>query len=214
MRDDKIREKKKAEGMNRLSKGIFAPVYPVIAEKIVAECGITTGVCIDLGCGPGSLGIALAKKTDLDILLIDNSEYAKQFAAENIRSENISRRCQFISGDAENLPFRDSSIDLIISRGSVFFWQDKIRSFQEIYRVIAPGCMTFIGGGFGNAELCNRITSEMALENPEWGAGSKSGKNMTVERRAEIFCAIEEAEIPYRILSDESGFWVILKKPL
>ena len=46
-------------------KGLFRKVYPLIAGQMIARTGIRRGVCIDLGGGPGMLGICLAKASDL-----------------------------------------------------------------------------------------------------------------------------------------------------
>jgi ubiquinone/menaquinone biosynthesis C-methylase UbiE len=50
--------------------------------------------------------------------------------------------------DAHFLPFRDNYADIIVSRGSYHFWEDKVRAFSEIYRVLKPGAAAYIGRGF------------------------------------------------------------------
>ena len=42
----------------------FAPIYPYLAEQMVEKYGITSGMCVDVGSGPGSLAIALARVTE------------------------------------------------------------------------------------------------------------------------------------------------------
>lgn len=44
-----------------IARTIFAPVYPVIASQIIEATGITSGFCLDIGCGGGHLGMAVAK---------------------------------------------------------------------------------------------------------------------------------------------------------
>lgn len=41
---------------DRIARGVFAPVYPVIAAQILDRTGIRKGVCLDIGCGGGYLG--------------------------------------------------------------------------------------------------------------------------------------------------------------
>jgi ubiquinone/menaquinone biosynthesis C-methylase UbiE len=43
------------------------------------------------------------------------------------------------------MPFEDESFDTVISNGSLHEWENPIRSFNEIYRVLRPGgryCIT------------------------------------------------------------------------
>ena len=47
------------------------------------------------------------------------------------------------------MPFADKSFELVVSRGSFPFWEDKVGGFREVYRVLKPGGIGFIGGGFG-----------------------------------------------------------------
>lgn len=41
----------------KMSKGVLRNVYPFLARRILERTGIKTGRCIDLGGGPGMLGI-------------------------------------------------------------------------------------------------------------------------------------------------------------
>jgi ubiquinone/menaquinone biosynthesis C-methylase UbiE len=77
------------------------------------------------------------------------------------------------------MPFPDNFADLIVSRGSVFFWEDKVGAFEEIYRVLKPNGRTYIGGGFGTAELREKVMREMKKMISEWKKGVKErlGKN-------------------------------------
>ena len=55
-----------------------------------------------------------------------------------------------IVGVAEAIPFPDNSVDLVVSRGSIFFWDDPAKGLKEVYRVLRPGCKAMIGGGAGS----------------------------------------------------------------
>lgn len=66
-------------------------------------------------------------------------------AAEDAKVEN---RISAVFADAQALPFRDNYADIIVSRGSFHLWKDKLQAFSEIYRVIKPGGIAFIGQGF------------------------------------------------------------------
>jgi len=47
------------------------------------------------------------------------------------------------------MPLPSESVDLVFSRGSIFFWDDPAQGLQEVYRVLRPGGEAMIGGGRG-----------------------------------------------------------------
>jgi SAM-dependent methyltransferase len=53
-----------------------------------------------------------------------------------------------VFADAQALPFRDNYADVVVSRGSFPFWEDKRLGFAEVYRVLKPGGVAYIGRGF------------------------------------------------------------------
>jgi SAM-dependent methyltransferase len=50
-------------------------------------------------------------------------------------SENVDLR----SADATALPFPDATFDAVVCQFGVMFFPDKAKSYQEVYRVLAPG---------------------------------------------------------------------------
>lgn len=57
-----------------------------------------------------------------------------EFAAHSMHSEHVS----FQPADAQDLPFADSSFDLVICQFGVMFFRDKIRAYLEAHRVLRP----------------------------------------------------------------------------
>ena len=212
MADEKTKSKKKGSGnMDELAKTIFAPIYPVIAENIIDRFKITKGVCLDLGSGPASLAIEVAKRTDLLIYAIDYSEDMHEAASGNIGEADLSERINLISGDVHILPFDDDYPDLIISRGSMFFWDDIHTAFKEIYRVLKPGGKTYIGGGFGNKDIFESVSAEMIRKNPEWKEFAE--KNMSDENVLRFKTMLEDINVPeYEVINDDEGFWIVISK--
>ncbi|MDD2444413.1 MAG: class I SAM-dependent methyltransferase [Desulfotomaculaceae bacterium] len=196
---------------DKIAREVFAPVYPVIAEQIKHKTGIIRGTCLDIGCGGGYLGIAMAGITELDVYLFDASQEMLKIAAGNIAGRGLEQRIQTLPGDVHKIPLDDNSIDLVISRGSVFFWRDRQKAFQEIHRVLKPGGVAFIGGGFGTTALKEQITSVMEKRNNNWREKLKKniGEN-AVEGFAET---LRKAEIsPFEIDRNEAGLWIIIRR--
>ncbi|MBA2862814.1 class I SAM-dependent methyltransferase [Methanococcus maripaludis] len=204
-------DKKGANNMDEISKTLFAPIYPVIAENIINRFKITNGTCVDIGSGPGALSIALAKQTDLSIIALDFSKHMNEIASKNIEDANLNDRIQIVQGDVHNIPIDNDYADLIVSRGSVFFWNDIATSFREIYRILKPGGKTYIGGGFGNKELRDSISAEMIRKNPDWKEFNR--KNISQENVERFQNVLDEIGIQsYEIILEDEGFWIIISK--
>ena len=163
---------------DRVAREVFPPVYVAIAEQIKEITGITEGVCLDVGAGGGYLGIALAPITNLDIFLLDSSREMLDIALRNVIAGSLETRVRILSGDVHKIPVNDGSIDLVVSRGSVFFWRDKTRAFNEIHRVLAPGGRAHIGGGLGTPEIEKQVRAKMKQIDKNWPRWrDKNGNN-------------------------------------
>jgi ubiquinone/menaquinone biosynthesis C-methylase UbiE len=195
------------ERMDKLSKTTFRDIYPLIAHQIVGRCGIKKGICIDIGSGPGALAIALAKITDLNLYSLDISAEMHVIANRNIEREGLNHKIFPVVGDAHQLPFSNNFADLVVSRGSMFFWENKEASFKEIYRVLKPCGCAYIGGGFGSAELREKI-KKLSTENQN--SDHVKIPKVNVEELEKI---LDHAEIKnYHIITDDSGLWVLFKR--
>jgi len=202
---------------DHIARGVFAPVYPVIARQILARTGVTQGVCLDIGCGGGYLGAALARTTDLFIHFLDSSEEMLAIASRTIAENGLRTRAGTLLGEVSAIALPDASVNLAVSRGSIFFWEDLPRAFREIYRVLAPDGWAYIGGGFGSREIKETIEHEMTSRNQgnnEFSA--KVRKNLGMETRARFEAALETAGIDdFFILHNEDiGLWFVIRKIL
>lgn len=211
-REDILFDKKGAYQMNRTAKTVFAPVYAVIAQNALEVTGQNRGICIDLGSGPGMLGIAVARAApEMKVVSFDFSGDSQKIAKENIREAGLEDRIRLAKGDVHAMPFEDGYANLIVSRGSMFFWDDLKSAFEEIFRVLAPGGATYIGGGFGSPEMREHVVAEMLKIDPEWDcyARKKAGAE-DIKKFERMF---EEIGVhSYRIMNDKAGFWVVLSK--
>jgi SAM-dependent methyltransferase len=95
---------------------------------------------LDIGSGAGmdSLIAALMVGPEGSVAGIDMTpemiENARKGAAELSLTNVI-----FVEGEAETLPFDDSSFDVVISNGVIDLIPDKDAVFGEIHRVLVPG---------------------------------------------------------------------------
>jgi len=195
---------------DKVAREVFAPAYVVFAEQIKEETGVTNGICLDVGSGGGYLSLALAKTTHLDMILLDQSKEMRDIAETNIREAGLQKRLRTILADVHRIPLDDCSVDMVVSRGSVFFWEDLPRAFNEIYRVLSPGGVTFIGGGFGSVDLKKRIDEMMEKRNKGWCDYTRG--RMDVNKMEKFHRALVCAGVPYEIRQIEAGFGIMIRK--
>lgn len=129
--------------------GSLSPIYPLIAQQIVDDYQVVQGICLDIGTGPGHVGIELAKITDLEIYFVDLKREALAKAEQNASQCRLNNVVHFLEADVSLLPFFDQFADLVVSRGSLWFWANQIKGLHEIYRVLKPGAVALVGGGLG-----------------------------------------------------------------
>ena len=205
-------DRKGAEQMNEIAQTIFAPIYPVIARQALNATGISRGICLDIGSGPAMLAIAVAHNApEMQVIAVDFSDDSQMIARENIKNAHLEDRISARKGDVHHLPFAVGHVNLIVSRGSMFFWKDLLDAFQEMYRVLAPGGAAYIGGGFGSLELREQVVAAMLKRDPTWDCyAKKKADDEKIARFKEMFGEIGCAT--YQIINDESGFWLLFFK--
>jgi ubiquinone/menaquinone biosynthesis C-methylase UbiE len=125
------------------------PIYPLLAQQLLDDYGIRQGRCLDIGTGHGYLGIELAKITELEMYFLDINSESLKIAEANAREAELQNPAYFLPVNVENMPFADNTADFIISRGSLWFWEDQVKGLQEIHRILKPGAVALVGGGLG-----------------------------------------------------------------
>ncbi len=114
---------------------IYAFERHIIVRALVNED--PSGTLLDVGCGPGHLTAALSRKfPDAASVGLDVNGHMLALARRRFRSVT---GLGFVRGDAERLPFADSSIDTIVSSLSLHHWKDAGAALKEIGRVLTPG---------------------------------------------------------------------------
>jgi ubiquinone/menaquinone biosynthesis C-methylase UbiE len=112
---------------------LFRPYAELVAEraeafrpKRILETAAGTGVVTDAlhRAMPGAEVVA----TDLNPPMLEE-------AARRVDDGKV----RFQAADALDLPFEDSSFDLVVCQFGVMFFPDKVRGNAEAYRVLAPG---------------------------------------------------------------------------
>jgi SAM-dependent methyltransferase len=200
-----------AADFNEIAQTIFFPIYPVIAHQILKKSDIDSGTCLDVGSGPGHLAIALATLSDVNVCAMDNAKPMLEIAEANVEKYRLGHRVRPVFGDVHAIPFGAASMDLVVSRGSFFFWENLARGFAECLRVLRSGGIAYIGGGFGNARLRDEIIIQMRERDPAWEERRQAwydNCSPPIVRSALIAAGIAE----YDLIQDNSGYWVCFGK--
>lgn len=196
---------------DEIAETIFSPVYPVLAEQIAAATGITYGSALDIGSGGGHLGLNLLKVSQLEMTLLDSSMPAVGIAARRAEAWGLSDRVRCLHGDVHAIALADASMDLCISRGSLWFWKETELAFSEILRVLRPGGQAYLGSGFATGELGQQINARMRQRDATWPARrSKFTEGHTPERYARLLASLPLSA--WQIIDDERGFWLHFTK--
>lgn len=116
----------------------FPELYAYLA-RIVKHHVSQSPVILDLGVGPGLLSIEILKQIqDATIIGVDPIATMLRLAQENAR-QATTNRLEFIQGVSEKIPFKNDTVDVIISRFSLPYWKHPQESFAEMRRVVKPG---------------------------------------------------------------------------
>jgi ubiquinone/menaquinone biosynthesis C-methylase UbiE len=70
---------------------------------------------------------------------IDVSRPMVDKARQNMVAAGLSDAIEIREGNADRLPFADSSFDIVVSTGSIHHWKEPIAALDEAYRVLRPG---------------------------------------------------------------------------
>lgn len=205
-----------------ISSTILQPVYGPLAEQIADDFDLTDmkGMGIDLGSGPGDLIIELCKRTkylhwvNADI----NPGYFPEFIRK-AKKAGFENRVSAMYADAVKLPFHDDFADILVSRGSFHLWGNQTEAFREIYRILKPGGIAFVGRGFSRnlpIETALKIRSGQSKR----GSGLKYDVDDTAAKLESIMKSLKISDYRLHLPKPPGGeeinygIWLEFHKPL
>ncbi len=113
-------------------------------DKVI-KSGLNQGSALEIGPGPGYLGLEWLKKTNGTRLTgLEISSNMIEVAEKNAREYNLEARIDYIEGDAQKMPLDDNLFDGVFANGSLHEWSNPEEIFNEIHRVLKPGGLYFI----------------------------------------------------------------------
>lgn len=138
-----IQEESDVEIYDQMMSGLRDKGLMVTDEIIKA--GINKGLALEIGPGPGYLGLEWLKKTSETRLIgIEISTDMIKIATRNSKQYHLEDRVEYVNGNAMKIPFEDNKFDAVFTNMSLHEWTQPIDVFNEIYRVLKPNGKYYI----------------------------------------------------------------------
>ena len=111
-----------------------------VETNLIIKEGITDGLALEIGPGPGYLGLEWLKRTHNTRLNgLDISEDMLALARKNTIEYGFSHRAEYFKGDARKMPFKNEHFDAVFTNGSLHEWAYPEEIINEATRVLKPG---------------------------------------------------------------------------
>ena len=105
----------------------------------IIKAGITKGTALEIGPGPGYVGLEWLKRCpEATLVGCEISGAMIKLAEKNARDYGFEKRATYVTGNCMEMPFPDNSFDAVFSNGSLHEWEEPIKVFNEINRVLKP----------------------------------------------------------------------------
>lgn len=152
-------------------------------------------IVLDLGSGAGFDCFLASKRVGKNgkVIGVDMTEEMIEKAKANAKKYNFNN-VEFRKGEIENLPIENNSIDAVISNCVINLSPDKLKVFQEAYRVLKNHGKMYVS----DIVLLGDLTKEQK-QNKALLVGCVSG----ALKKEDYLKIIEEAGFKIRILSED-----------
>ncbi len=138
-----------------------------------------------------------------------------EVALRNIAKAGLSSRIKTVTADVCRMPFEDRLADLVVSRGSLPFWEDRRAAFREIYRILKAGGTAYVGGGFGSEKIRSQVMRAFSTQEALKACRDKFLEGMKRLKLSpeELQADLADASVPGTIERENCGLWVQIVKP-
>jgi SAM-dependent methyltransferase len=122
--------------LEQIVNRLFRRAMLVRYEKTIAGCRPAGGrTVIDIGCGPGHYGIALARAGAAKVLGLDFAPGMLKIARERAASYGVAERCTFALGDFLTYPISER-FDYAIVMGFMDYIRDPRAVIDRVLQIV------------------------------------------------------------------------------
>lgn len=116
-----------------------------IETNDIIQSGITEGLALEIGPGPGYLGLEWLKSTEgTQLKGLDISADMIAIAERNAKEYGLQKMVEYVRSSGDKMPFDNHLFDAVFTNGSLHEWSDPKNTFNELWRVLKPGGRIFI----------------------------------------------------------------------
>lgn len=135
-----------------------------LTARLAEVAGISSNyVVLDIACGKGTTAFFLAREYGCHVIGIDLSHKMISTCRSRAKEEEVTGRVSFLLGDGENLPFRDSSFDVVISECSFSLLPNKEIAARDIGRVLKSGGKLVMTDIILKGEVSKELRSQISF---------------------------------------------------
>lgn len=113
---------------------IFDPYAKDLTHRVAS---LAPSAVLEIAAGTGVVTRHLAAQLPADVSIVSTD--LNQAMLDHAESVGTSRAVMWRQADAMNLPFADSTFDIVVCQFGAMFFPDKAAAFAETRRVLRPG---------------------------------------------------------------------------
>ena len=174
----------------------------------------TGGVLLDVGCGPGTITVDLARRLAPGrVVGLDASTEIVEHAASLAAAERV-HNATFQAGDVYALDFADATFDIVHAHQVLQHLADPVAAMAEIHRVLRPGGVLAARdvdyGGVMIAPTINGLVDWMRIyrEVHYWNGGDPdAGRSLKAWARRAGFTNVTSSASVWCFASDAEREW-------
>ncbi|MBU1055359.1 MAG: class I SAM-dependent methyltransferase [Proteobacteria bacterium] len=188
---------------------LWINIYPYLVSQLMESYLKNSGEVLELGPFSGGISVELLKLyPEFNITIADNSKEVLKYLKQEISISGCCHKINFKQTEFNHLDFDDAQFDLVILRGAFFFLNEKNNFLGEIFRILKPGGMAFVGGGFGK-DTPQKIIDEIADESRRLN-DNLGRRRISIKELEKI---VKDSELTSKCkIAEQGGIWLIIKK--